>query len=396
MVGTSVKKSTKEDKERIKEIDGPGRAHDRGYDAARNVQDAEGRQGRHHAVGRPLAIRRAEGEDALARHQPGAPSRLYGLCRHGELVQEIDKALYNPVWEQVRKPAPWESRARTGRRRAMAQIAEEAAALAADPVKARARRAAPRAMCKCKSVDLGAIEDAIRALRPEHVEGVREKTNASGGCGACAAAHRGDPRGEATLSECRQALQSCWRRSERGMAKVVTSKKACAVNPLKMSQPIGGALAFMGLRGCMPLLHGSQGCTSFGLVLFVRHFKEAIPMQTTAMSEVATVLGGYENVEQAVLNIIKRTKPEIIGICLDRRHRDQGRRRRRLYHADPPEPSRARGISDRLLSRRRTSKTPFRTAGPRPSRAWSRNWCRPRSTRRGATNLRSTCCPAAI
>ncbi len=99
------------------------------------------------------------------------------------------------------------------------------------------------------------------------------------------------------------------------MAIVTVSKKACAVNPLKMSQPIGGALAFMGLRGSMPLLHGSQGCTSFGLVLFVRHFKEAIPLQTTAMSEVATVLGGYENVEQAVLNIHKRTKPEIIGIC---------------------------------------------------------------------------------
>jgi nitrogenase molybdenum-iron protein NifN len=99
------------------------------------------------------------------------------------------------------------------------------------------------------------------------------------------------------------------------MAKVISGKKACAVNPLKMSQPIGGALAFMGLRGSMPLLHGSQGCTSFGLVLFVRHFKEAIPLQTTAMSEVATVLGGYENVEQAILNIHKRTKPEIIGIC---------------------------------------------------------------------------------
>lgn len=82
-----------------------------------------------------------------------------------------------------------------------------------------------------------------------------------------------------------------------------------------MSQPIGGALAFMGLRGAMPLLHGSQGCTSFGLVLFVRHFKEAIPLQTTAMSEVATVLGGLDNVEQAVLNIYNRAKPEMIGIC---------------------------------------------------------------------------------
>jgi nitrogenase molybdenum-iron protein NifN len=99
------------------------------------------------------------------------------------------------------------------------------------------------------------------------------------------------------------------------MAKVVIGKKACSVNPLKMSQPIGGAFAFLGLRGAMPLLHGSQGCTSFGLTLFVRHFKEAVPMQTTAMSEVATVLGGYENVEQAILNIHKRQKPEIIGIC---------------------------------------------------------------------------------
>jgi nitrogenase molybdenum-iron protein NifN len=99
------------------------------------------------------------------------------------------------------------------------------------------------------------------------------------------------------------------------MAKVVTSKKACTVNPLKMSQPIGGALAFMGVNNCMPLLHGSQGCTSFGLVLFVRHFREAIPLQTTAMSEVATVLGGFDNVEQAILNIVKRTKPDLIGIC---------------------------------------------------------------------------------
>ena len=99
------------------------------------------------------------------------------------------------------------------------------------------------------------------------------------------------------------------------MAKVEISKKACTVNPLKMSQPIGGALAFMGVNGCMPLLHGSQGCTSLGLVLFVRHFREAIPMQTTAMSEVATVLGGYENVEQAVITIANRAKPAMIGIC---------------------------------------------------------------------------------
>ncbi|MGN8544774.1 nitrogenase iron-molybdenum cofactor biosynthesis protein NifN [Bradyrhizobium sp. 13971] len=99
------------------------------------------------------------------------------------------------------------------------------------------------------------------------------------------------------------------------MAIATLPTKACAVNPLKMSQPIGGAFAFMGLSGAMPLLHGSQGCTSFGLTLFVRHFKEAVPLQTTAMSEVATVLGGYDDLEQAIINIYNRTKPKIIGIC---------------------------------------------------------------------------------
>ncbi|WIW50139.1 nitrogenase iron-molybdenum cofactor biosynthesis protein NifN (plasmid) [Bradyrhizobium sp. 62B] len=98
------------------------------------------------------------------------------------------------------------------------------------------------------------------------------------------------------------------------MAIVSTSEKSCTVNPLKMSQPIGGSFAFMGLRGAMPLLHSSQGCTSFGLTLFVRHFREAVPMQTTAMSEVEAVFGGQENVEQAILNIYNGAKPELIGI----------------------------------------------------------------------------------
>ena len=158
------------------------------------------------------------------------------------------------------------------------------------------------------------------------------------------------------------------------MATVVTSKKACTVNPLKMSQPIGGALAFMGVRGCMPLLHGSQGCTSFGLVLFVRHFREAIPLQTTAMSEVATVLGGLENVEQAIVNIAYQSQAGDHRHLLDRSDRGQGRRRRRLHQADSRETSRAVAHWARSMFRRRISRMPFRTAGPRRSSAWWSNW----------------------
>lgn len=99
------------------------------------------------------------------------------------------------------------------------------------------------------------------------------------------------------------------------MGRVTLSKKSCAVNPLKSSTPLGAALAFLGVESAVPLLHGSQGCTSFALVLSVRHFKEAIPLQTTAMDEAATVLGGAENLEEAVMVLKTRMKPAFIGIA---------------------------------------------------------------------------------
>jgi nitrogenase molybdenum-iron protein NifN len=99
------------------------------------------------------------------------------------------------------------------------------------------------------------------------------------------------------------------------MGRVMPSKKACAVNPLKSSTPLGAALAFLGVEGAVPLLHGSQGCTSFALVLAVRHFKEAIPLQTTAMDEAATVGGGAENLEEAIMVLKTRMKPSFIGIA---------------------------------------------------------------------------------
>jgi len=99
------------------------------------------------------------------------------------------------------------------------------------------------------------------------------------------------------------------------MASVAKSPKSCTVNPLKTSQPLGGATAFMGLDGCLPMLHAAQGCTAFALVLLVRHYREPIPFQTTAMNEITTILGGKDNLEEAILNIAKRAQPKVIGIC---------------------------------------------------------------------------------
>lgn len=98
------------------------------------------------------------------------------------------------------------------------------------------------------------------------------------------------------------------------MALIVDHNKALSSSPLKISAPLGASLAFMGMKGCLPMFHGSQGCTAFALVMMVRHFREAIPLQTTAMNEISTILGGMDQVEQGLLNIAKRAKPEIIGL----------------------------------------------------------------------------------
>lgn len=99
------------------------------------------------------------------------------------------------------------------------------------------------------------------------------------------------------------------------MAEILRRPKPLAVNPLKASQPVGASLAFLGLDRSLPLMHGSQGCTAFAKVFFVRHFREPIPLQTTAMDQVSTIMGADENVVQALATIAEKNAPAVIGLC---------------------------------------------------------------------------------
>jgi nitrogenase molybdenum-iron protein NifN len=99
------------------------------------------------------------------------------------------------------------------------------------------------------------------------------------------------------------------------MAIISITSTSVAVNPLKQSQPIGATLAFLGLQGLMPLLHGSPGCSAFTKVVLARHLRQVIPLSSTAMTEVSTILGGEENIEQAILKLVQMHKPEMIGLC---------------------------------------------------------------------------------
>ena len=98
------------------------------------------------------------------------------------------------------------------------------------------------------------------------------------------------------------------------MADVVQRAKALVVNPLKVSQPVGASLAFLGLARAMPLEHGARGCAAFNKLFFTRHFREPIALQTTAMDVATVVMGADENVVQALHTICARHAPEIIGL----------------------------------------------------------------------------------
>lgn len=98
------------------------------------------------------------------------------------------------------------------------------------------------------------------------------------------------------------------------MAEIIRRAKALTVSPLKASQPVGAALAFLGLRNCLPMLHGAQGCTAFGKVFLVRHFREPIPLQTTAMDQIATVMNADENVLVGLKTICDKSHPDVIGL----------------------------------------------------------------------------------
>jgi nitrogenase molybdenum-iron protein NifN len=98
------------------------------------------------------------------------------------------------------------------------------------------------------------------------------------------------------------------------MAEIIKRKKALSVSPLKASQPVGGTLAFLGLNRSIPMLHGSQGCTAFAKVFFVRHFREPIPLQTTAMDQVSTVMGADGSIVEGLKTICEKSNPAIVGV----------------------------------------------------------------------------------
>ncbi len=99
-----------------------------------------------------------------------------------------------------------------------------------------------------------------------------------------------------------------------GTTAEVADRKALRINAAKTCQPIGAMYASLGIHGCMPHSHGSQGCCSYHRSHLTRHFKEPVIATTSSFTEGASVFGGLANLTQALRNIFAIYNPEIVAV----------------------------------------------------------------------------------
>ena len=95
---------------------------------------------------------------------------------------------------------------------------------------------------------------------------------------------------------------------------IINRQRSVAINAPRMCQPIGAIWATLGIHGSVPLIHGSQGCSTFPRNLMSRHFREPIEVAITSLHEKATIFGGAINLKLALANIIARQHPELITV----------------------------------------------------------------------------------
>ncbi len=87
------------------------------------------------------------------------------------------------------------------------------------------------------------------------------------------------------------------------------------VNPCKMCMPMGAVTALYGVKKCVSILHGSQGCATYIRRHMATHYNEPVDVASSSLTEEGTVYGGEKNLIQGLVNLIKVYEPEVIGVA---------------------------------------------------------------------------------
>lgn len=86
-------------------------------------------------------------------------------------------------------------------------------------------------------------------------------------------------------------------------------------NACKLCAPLGASVVFKGIKNCLPVIHGAQGCATYIRRYMISHYKEPVDIASTNFSEATTIFGGTKNLNSAIDNIIRQYHPRVIGIA---------------------------------------------------------------------------------
>lgn len=86
-------------------------------------------------------------------------------------------------------------------------------------------------------------------------------------------------------------------------------------NACKLCKPLGACLAFKGIEGAVPYLHGSQGCATYMRRYIISHYNEPIDIASSSLSEKHAVYGGGPNLKMGLNNVTEKYRPQMIGIA---------------------------------------------------------------------------------
>ena len=93
------------------------------------------------------------------------------------------------------------------------------------------------------------------------------------------------------------------------------NKRTATENACKVCAPLGACIAFKGIEAAVPLLHGSQGCSTYIRRYLIGHFREPVDIASSSFSEATAIFGGRDNLFKSLDNIIAQYHPKLIGIA---------------------------------------------------------------------------------
>ena len=94
-----------------------------------------------------------------------------------------------------------------------------------------------------------------------------------------------------------------------------TEAYVSTTNACKLCKPLGACIAFRGIEGTVPFLHGSQGCATYMRRYIISHFREPIDIASSSLSEKHAVYGGGPNLKKGILNVMDKYGAKVVGIA---------------------------------------------------------------------------------